>query len=261
MSEPTPTTDTGRGDPWVLLHSFPIDRRMWSAQREALAAAGRRVIALDLPGFGDAPRMGREPPSMDGYADAVLASLDALGVDRVTLVGLSLGGYVALALAARAPHRLGALVLADTRAAPDGPEARAGRVINLGLVGAKGPGALIDKMLPNLLAPDAPASLRETVRGWAAGQPTEGVTDALRAMRDRADATPVLATLRCPTLLVVGARDAITPPSEHAAMAEAIAGSRVEVIEGAGHLSNLDRPAAFSEALLRWSGQRPATMP
>lgn len=241
--------------PWVLLHSFPIDRRMWSAQCEALAARGHTAVALDLPGFGDAPRMTREPPSLDGYVDAVLSSLDALAFERVTLVGLSLGGYVALRLAGRAPGRLGSLVLADTRAAADSPEARAGRVLNQGLVRSRGPAALIEKMLPNLLAPEAPESLRATLRAWAAEQSPEGITDALLAMRDRGDATAALGAIRCPTLLLVGARDAITPPAEHAAMGAAIAGSRVEVIEGAGHLSNLERPDAFNDALLRWSAR------
>ena len=259
MSTLPATTDLGHGDPWVLLHSFPIDRRMWSAQCSALAARGHRAIAADLPGFGDAPRMTREPPTLDGYVDAVLATLDALALDRVTLVGLSLGGYVALRLAARAPDRLRALVLADTRAAPDSPETRAGRVLNLGLVRARGPGALIDKMLPHLLAAEAPAALRATLRGWAVEQSVEGVTDALLAMRDRADATATLATIGCPTLLVVGSRDTITPPAEHTAMAAAIAGARREVIEGAGHLSNLERPAEFTEALLRWAEPRRTT--
>jgi 3-oxoadipate enol-lactonase len=242
-------------DPWVLLHSFPVDRRMWSAQCEALAARGHTAVALDLPGFGAAPRMTREPPSLDGYVDAVLSSLDALAFERVTLVGLSLGGYVALRLAGRAPGRLGSLVLADTRAAADSPEARAGRVLNQGLVRSRGPAALIEKMLPHLLAPEAPESLRATLRAWASEQSPEGITDALLAMRDRGDATAALGAIRCPTLLLVGARDAITPPAEHAAMGAAIAGSRVEVIEGAGHLSNLERPDAFNDALLRWSAR------
>jgi len=258
MTDQPTVTDLGRGDPWVLLHSFPIDRRMWSAQCEALATSGHRAVAIDLPGFGAAPRMTREPPSLDGYVDAVLASLDALGLDRVTVLGLSLGGYVALRLAARAPDRLRALVLADTRAAADSPETRAGRVLNLGLVRSKGPGALIEKMLPHLLAPQAPEALRATVRQWASEQSVEGVTDGLLAMRDRSDATATLGAIACPTLLIAGSLDAITPPAEHAAMAAAIAGSRLEVLEGAGHLSSLERPEAFSEALVRWAAERSA---
>lgn len=258
MSDQPTVTDLGHGDPWVLLHSFPIDRRMWSAQREALAADGHRAVAIDLPGFGAAPRMSREPPSLDGYVDAVRASLDALGLDRVTLVGLSLGGYVALRFAALAPERLRALVLADTRAAADSPETRAGRVLNLGLVRSKGPAALIEKMLPHLLAPDAPEALRATVRAWASEQSVEGITDGLLAMRDRADATETLSAIACPTLLLVGSLDAITPPAEHAAMAGAIPGARLEVLEGAGHLSSLERPEAFSGALVRWAAERPA---
>ncbi|MDB4932327.1 MAG: alpha/beta hydrolase fold protein [Myxococcaceae bacterium] len=256
MSEAPAMTDLGAGDPWVLLHSFPVDRRMWAAQCAALAADGHRALALDLPGFGGAPRMANDPPSLDGYADAVLAALDALGLDRVTLVGLSLGGYVALRVAARAPGRLAGLVLADTRAAADGPEARAGRVLNLGLVRSRGPSALIEKMLPHLLGADAPEAVRAALRGWAGEQSAGGVSDALLAMRDRGDATPVLATIACPTLLLVGSQDTITPPAEHAAMAAAIAGSRVEVVEGAGHLSNLERPEAFNAALRRWSAGR-----
>lgn len=253
MSDTAAMTDLGAGEPWVLLHSFPVDRRMWAAQCAALAADGRRAIALDLPGFGGAPRMTVAPPSLDAYVDAVLATLDALALDRVTLVGLSLGGYVALRLAARAPGRLRGLVLADTRAAADGPEARAGRVLNLALVRSRGTGALIEKMLPHLLHRDAPDAVRDALRGWAADQSAEAVGDALLAMRDRGDATPVLAAIACPTLLLVGSHDTITPPAEHAAMGAAIAGSRVEVIEGAGHLSNLERPEAFNAALLRWA--------
>jgi pimeloyl-ACP methyl ester carboxylesterase len=253
MSEAAAMTDLGAGDPWVLLHSFPVDRRMWAAQCAALAADGHRAVVFDLPGFGGAPRMTASPPSLDAYVDAVLAALDALGLDRVTLVGLSLGGYVALRLAARAPDRLRGLVLADTRAAADSPETRAGRVLNLALVRSRGPAALIEKMLPHLLHRDAPESLRDTLRGWAAEQSAEAVGDALLAMRDRGDATPVLATIACPTLLLCGSYDTITPPAEHATMGAAIAGSRVEVIEGAGHLSNLERPDAFNAALRRWA--------
>ena len=254
MRDAATTTDLGRGDPWVLLHSFPVDRRMWAAQCEALAAAGHRAVALDLPGFGAAPRMTVDPPSLDGYVDAVIDALDALSLDRVTLVGLSLGGYVALRVAARAPERLRGLVLADTRAAADSAETRAGRVRNQGLVRAHGVGALLDKILPHLVAPDAPASLREALRAWAVEQPPAGVIDGLLAMRDRGDATATLPSIRCPTLLLVGSRDTITPPAEHARMGELIPGARVEVIEGSGHLSSLERPADFNAALLRWAG-------
>ncbi len=253
MHSPLALDDVGHGDPWVLLHSFPIDRRMWSAQSVALAAAGHRVIAVDLPGFGASPPLVTDAPSLDGYVDAVLTTLDHLALDRVTVLGLSLGGYVALRLAARAPERLRALVLADTRAAGDSPETRASRVLNLGLVRSKGPAALIEKMLPHLLAPGAPEALRSTLRAWAAEQSAEGVTHALLAMRDRPDASAVLPTLRGPTLLVVGEHDGITPPSEHGTMATAIAGARVEVIAGAGHLSNLERPDEFNRAVIQFA--------
>lgn len=255
MSSPLSLDDDGQGDPWVLLHSFPIDRRMWASQRQALVASGRRVVAVDLPGFGGTLPLATDAPSLDGYVDALLATLDRLGLDRVTALGLSLGGYVALRLAARAPERLRALVLADTRAAGDSPETRASRVLNLGLVRAKGPPALIEKMLPHLLAPGAPDALKDQLRRWASEQSVEGVTGALLAMRDRPDATSVLPGLRCPVLMVVGEHDGITPAAEHHAMAAAAGGARVEVIAGAGHLSNLERPDAFNRSVLAWASE------
>lgn len=255
MSSPLALDDAGQGDPWVLLHSFPIDRRMWASQREALASSGRRVVAVDLPGFGGTLPLTTDAPSLDGYVDALLGTLDHLGLDRVTVLGLSLGGYVALRLAARAPERLRALVLADTRAAGDSPETRASRVLNLGLVRTRGPSALIEKMLPHLLAPGAPEPLKAQLRQWASEQSAEGVTRALLAMRDRQDASGVLPRLRCPTLLVVGAHDGITPPAEHHAMAAAIGDARVAVIEGAGHLSNLERPDEFNRSVLGWAAE------
>jgi pimeloyl-ACP methyl ester carboxylesterase len=129
-------------------------------------------------------------------------------------------------------------------------------VLNQGLVRSRGVGALFDKMLPFLLSADAPAALRSTLRAYAVEQSPEGVLDALLAMRDRGDVSAALPGIACPTLLIVGARDVITPPAEHALMAGAIAGSRLVVIEDAGHLSSLERPEAFNAALLQWAAER-----
>ena len=248
---------SGVGEPWVLLHSFPLDRRMWASQTAALVASGRQVVTVDLPGFGGSESDPSAAPSLDRYAEAVLALLDEVGIAAATVLGLSLGGYVALRIAAIAPHRLRSLVLADTRAAADAPETRAGRVLNLGLVRSRGASALVDKLLPHLVAPGASARVRDNVRAWGAVQSTEALTYALLAMRDRADASEALASLRCPVLFIVGAEDGITPPASHHAMASTVPGARVEVLAGAGHLSNLEAPEAFNAALLRWANGLP----
>ncbi|MFO0603818.1 MAG: alpha/beta fold hydrolase [Polyangiales bacterium] len=239
----------GAGPDVVFLHSFPLDRSMWKGQLVAAGAAGRRAVLVDLPGFGASPLPAGAAPSLDAMAHAVLDTLDAVGAARATLVGLSLGGYVALAVAALAPERVEALVLADTRAASDDPATRAGRMLNLALVRDRGAGALVDKMLPKLLAPDAPEALRAEVRALGAAQSREAVTFALLAMRDRPDRGDVAAALDVPALVLAGSRDEITPPKEMRALAASMRRARFEELEGAGHLSSLERPAAFNAAL------------
>lgn len=239
----------GNGPDVVFLHSFPLDRSMWVGQLVAAGAAGRRAILVDLPGFGASPLPAGAAPTMETMAHAVLDTLDALGVARATFVGLSLGGYVALALAALAPERVDDLVLADTRAAADDPATRAGRMLNLALVRDRGAGPLVDKMLPKLLAPDAPEALRASVRATGAAQSREAITFALLAMRDRPDRGDVAAAIDAPALVVVGARDEITPPAEMRALAASMRRARVAELDGAGHLSSLERPEAFNAAL------------
>lgn len=249
---------SGDGPAVVMLHSFPLDRTMWARQMAEVAALGCRAVALDLPGFGasglDAlpPGFNVESPSLAAYVRATLDVMDALGLARATLLGLSLGGYVALALAKHHPERLDALVLADTRAGGDAPPIKAGRMMNQALVRSRGAGALIDKLLPGLVAPSTETSVRATVREIAARQSPEAIGYALLAMRDREDTSSVLAQLAVPTLVLVGEHDAITPPAEMRAMAEAIPRARFDVIAGAGHLSNLEAPEGFGDALARF---------
>jgi len=246
----TPWDDIGAGSPVVLLHSFPLDRRMWAAQSEAIAAGGFRAIVPDLPGFGAAPLPPHTDPSLDVYVNHTLELCDTLGLDQPVFVGLSLGGYIALRLAVLHPDRVRALVLADTRAGGDAPETRAGRVVNMSLVRSRGSIALIEKLAPHLLSAGAPEAARAQVIAQAGSQSPEGVAFALLAMRDRPDATPALATLPMPTLVLVGNLDTVTAPAEHQAIAAVMPRARYHELADAGHLSNLEQPAAFNAALL-----------
>jgi 3-oxoadipate enol-lactonase len=246
--------DVGRGLPVVLLHAFPLNRGMWEPQIAALFGECR-CIAPDLRGFGDSPKSG--PYTMDRYADDVVALMDALLIDRAVICGLSMGGYVALSLFRRHQSRVRALVLADTRATADNAEGMKKRDELIAVARNEGAGAVADQQIAGLVGKstrEKQPELVERLRNIMAGESVEGIVGALEAMRSRPDSTPILSQIDVPTLVVVGDEDAVTPPKDARAMHEAIRGSRLEVVPGAGHLSNLERPAAFNAALSDFVG-------
>jgi pimeloyl-ACP methyl ester carboxylesterase len=243
--------DAGQGRPVVLLHAFPLSSAMWKPQLEALADEFW-VIAPDLRGFGSTPGF-TGAPSVDQMADDVAVLLDEVEVrEPVALGGLSMGGYVALAFARRHAARLRALILADTKADADDGAAKANRDKLIDFAAHHTSRDVIEQLLPKLLAPETPArrpEVVEAVREIAGLQAPAGVIGALRALRDRPDATPGLAKIAVPTLVLVGRDDALTPPAQSEALAAAIPGAKLTVLDGAGHLSNLERPAAFTDAV------------
>jgi 3-oxoadipate enol-lactonase len=239
--------DEGDGQPVLLIHAFPLNAAMWDRQLQALSPR-HRVIAPDLRGLGATAR-GSGATSLDQHADDLAALLDHLRIDRVTVAGLSMGGYISFALLRRHRARIARLILADSRAGADGDAAKQGREQNARLAEQQGPGAIADQMLPKLLAAAAPAALRDEVRRMIEANDRAGIAAALRAMAARPDSTPLLATIDVPTLVIVGAEDALTPPSEANALYEAIPGCRLVEIPGAGHLANLDAPEEFNAAM------------
>ena len=246
--------DRGRGPAVVLLHAFPLSGEMWRPQIDALADRFR-VLAPDLPGFGRSPPA-RGPVSMASFAELSLGLLDAVGVPEAAVVGLSMGGYVALELQALAPQRVRALVLSDTRAHADTADARKAREAIAAAVEDEGSTQpIVERMLPSLLSSAAPAKLRSEVERLAADASTEGAAAALRAMARRRDFTGELGRIGCPTLVMVGLGDALSPPAEMQGLAEAIPGAALERIAGAGHLANLEQPARFNAALGRFLDQ------
>ncbi len=241
----------GSGPPLLLVHGFPFDHTMWHEQLSALVGHFQ-MIAPDLRGFGDS-----DAPasfySMDLYADDLAHLLDVLGQEKVVLAGLSMGGYIALAFQRRYPERLAGLVLADTQATADTETARAGRYAAIRTVQAEGVEAVVSGLLPKLFAPAnfaAKRILREWVRAMMMRQSPAGVMGALKAMAERPDSTPGLAVVSCPTLVIVGEEDLLTPPAKAAALVAAIPGARLAVIPEAGHLTPLEAPEAFNRLLL-----------
>jgi pimeloyl-ACP methyl ester carboxylesterase len=245
--------DARRQDTLLLIHAFPLHAGMWVTQLDA-PPPGWRVIAPDLPGFGRTDPV-PNATSLDDYAADVIDLLDALHVGEAVIGGLSMGGYVVLALFRLAPQYFRALLLADTRATADTEQGRAGRARLLERLGREGQAGVADEMLPKLLGPstmrDRPevaARVREMILSNAA----LAIATAARAMRDRADSAPLLPSIHMPVLIAVGEEDPLTPVADSREMQRQIAGSRLEIIPAAGHLSNLERPDAFNASLVRF---------
>jgi pimeloyl-ACP methyl ester carboxylesterase len=239
--------DAGSGPPVVLLHAFPLSSAMWLAQREALAG-DYRVITPDLRGFGGSP-LGDDEPSLDAAADDVARLLDAKGLDRVVLGGLSMGGYVTMAFLRRHPDRASAVVLADTKAGADPPAARENRERIAGLVTADPESTvLIDEVLPTLSGPttarDRPMVVGR-LKAFVQAAPPAAVAWAQRAMAARPDSFETLGAVTVPALVVVGEEDGLAPVAEAEAMTAAMPDARLEVLAGAGHLSAVEVPDDF----------------
>jgi pimeloyl-ACP methyl ester carboxylesterase len=235
--------EAGAGWPVVLLHAFPLDASMWQPQLEAVPE-GWRFIAPHLRRFED---------GLDGCAADVFDLLNCLELEEAVIGGLSMGGYLAFAMYRQAPSRFSGLLLADTRAQADTPDGRAGREKMRALLARDGPPAVADQMLPKLLSPlgraeGSPLAVR--VREMIERNDPAALDAAILAMMNRADATPLLPQISCPTLVLAGELDEVTPVADAEPMQRAIQRSRLTVIRDAGHLSNLEQPVPFSRALV-----------
>lgn len=230
----------------LLIHAFPLDARMWDPQRAAFGD-GVPVVAPHLPGFGGTPGAG-DVMSMASAAERCLDALDAAEVDRAVVCGLSMGGYVAFELWRRARERFAGLILANTRAGADTEEGAAGRRVLAERLLAEGNGFLVESP-PPLLSEHATDELRRRVRELIAAQPASSIAAAALGMAERPDSTPDLATIDVPTLVVTSDGDSLIPPAATSPMADQIPGAVLAVIDGAGHLSNLEAAGAFDELL------------
>lgn len=240
----------GSGDTIVMLHAFPLNRRMWAPQVEALSAT-RRVVTPDYPGFGRSPRPCAQP-DVRHYAEGVGELLDTLQLERIVLCGLSMGGYVAFACMRLFPERVSALVLANTRPDPDSEEVKESRRALARRVAEEGVGILPKVQMERLLAPatlENDKDVVEYVRDIILEASPDGVVAALGAMRDRPNSTDLLGEIEVPTLVIGGAEDKLSTPEIMGAMAEKIPASTHVTLEGAGHLSNLENPDGFNATL------------
>jgi 3-oxoadipate enol-lactonase len=254
--QPVNVVDRGEAEPVVFLHAFPLQAAMWDYQIDALDGS-RRSIAIDLPGFGQSP-----PPadpgdaSMQAWADLVAGALDQLGVTSATIVGASMGGYLAMALLRHHPELVDELVLVGSRARSDDPsvaQRRSGQQDRL-REGTE-PEVLAKEVVEGLLSSGSMSrsDLVEYVHALAAGADVDGWIAALEAMKDRPDSMLLLRQAEVRALIVVGELDRVTPIAEAMSLRSLLKGELV-VVPNVGHLPNVEDPLAFNDALLSFLG-------
>jgi len=240
----------GDGPSILFIHGYPLDRSIWRHQIGALV--GWRRIAPDLRGFGDsdAPDLGY---SMSTYAADLAALLDAIGVERVVLCGLSMGGYIAFEFLRAYRHRVQGLALISTRAQADSAEGRRARDSSAATARERGAAAIADMMMPRMLAADASlvgSEPADGVRAIMAAAPVSGIVGALTAMRDRADSTSLLPTLTdLPTLVLAGESDQLIPLPDVTRMSDAIPAAVLRVVPKAGHLPPVEQPLITTQII------------
>jgi pimeloyl-ACP methyl ester carboxylesterase len=235
------------GEAILFLHAFPLHSAMWAPQLAALK--GRfRAIAPDNRGMG---KSGQAPlaTTMDIIADDAAALLRHLGIGKAIVVGLSMGGYAAFELWRREPGLFRALCLADTKAGADTEEAKANREKFARTAEEKGLSWVADDFVPRLLRPRPDPAVEKEVRDIVATNTVAGVAAAQRGMAKRVDSTATLATITVPTLCIGGTEDQFFPAATVQQLAGGIAGARFLAIPAAGHLPNLEAPAAFNAAI------------
>ena len=246
----------GEGAPLVLLHAFPLHHRMWEPQ---IAVLGHRyqIIAVDYAGFG---RSHWEPldsvvPAIEQVAHGIIDILDQLDLDDVALAGCSMGTYVALAMYRLAPQRFNRIALCNARASADDDATRAARTRNAAIARSDGVEAIAEMMLPRLLSTHVGPGIRRYVHTLATEAPAETLANALEMIRDRPDARSQLPQMTIPTLVVGATDDPIMPVHESIALAKELPHCQTVILQDCGHLSNIEQPKAFNDAIIAWMQQ------
>ena len=235
-----------------LNHAFPLGAAMWEGQVKALPE-GWRLTAPDVRGFGGSTiEEPDENPRIDDYARDALDLMRELGIASAVVGGMSMGGYVTMAILRRQPSIARAVILADTRMTPDTPEGRANRRSMLALVDREGPSGVSRDMLPRLLGKTTliqRPTVEPLVRRLIKQQPPAAIRGAIQRMMERPDSQTVLEQLAVPTLILVGDEDVLTPVDDSRRLQAVIPESELVILPETGHLANLERPDLFNDAL------------
>lgn len=237
--------------PVLLVHGFPFSHEMWTPQLEIVGKT-YRAIAYDVRGHG-LSYVGDGQYTIEGHVDDLIALLDHLGIAKAVIVGLSMGGYIALRALERNAGRFRAAVLCDTRSEADTNEARLKRAAGVAGVKKDGSRKFAEGFVQAIFAPQtitAKPDVVETIRTIISHTPPLSIAGTLLALAGRTDTTASLASLSIPTMILVGEHDAITPPSSARMLHQNIRGSEMHVVPHAAHMSNMENPEFFNEKLL-----------
>lgn len=236
------------GIPLLLLHGVGSDKSVWQPQLDAFGEE-RRTVALDYPGYGESDA--REGASRDDFAAACWAALDALGIEKAHVCGLSLGGVVAIAMHAAAPERCASLILADSFAChPEGQAIHDRSIAASRELGMRG---LAEARVGSLVAPGTNADLQQALIATMAGIDPAAYAQGAEAVW-LADQRTRVRDIACPVLVLCGSEDKITPPSLSEDLKDRIPHAALVEISGAGHLSNIEQPAIFNRVLAGFLG-------
>lgn len=244
----------GRGTPLLFIHGYPLSAKIWDPQMNALSDHAS-LISIDLRGHGESyPYEG--PYSMDLLANDCKALLDELNIrEQAVVCGLSMGGYVAMAMYRNFPELIKGMIFTSTRPAPDSPEGKANRDLAIQNARQHGAISIADSMLPKLFSPltlSNNPTLLNKVHTMMVKTSVQGMIGVLQGMRDRPDSTPLLPKISCPVLIIHGTDDQIIPMKEAELMAQHIPKSQFVKINRAGHLVNLEQPKIYNQAVLNF---------
>lgn len=236
----------------TFVHGFPFSLEMWKVQAGVAAAAGYRTLAYDVRGHGSSD-VGDGQYTLESHVGDLFALLDHLKIPKTAIVGLSMGGYIALRALEREPGRFTASVLCDTKSEGDTDEAKIRRAVSAMGVKKSGSTSYAAEYVKSMFTKESftsnPAAV-ELIRGIIARTPPLSIAGTLIALAARTDTTASLASVRMPVLIVVGERDTVTPPSNAESLHAKIPGSVLHVVPGAAHMSNLENAESFNAALL-----------
>ncbi len=239
-----------KGTPIIFIHGFPFDKSMWEYQMEFFKDS-RRVIAYDMRGYGKSTS-NDEDTSIHLLADDLVKLMDILQIPEAIVCGLSMGGYILLDAVKRYPKRFKAIVLSDTQCIADSPEGREKRFKTIEMIEAEGTTNFAEGFVKNIFCSESLANKKEEVekiKRIILSSSAASITSTLKALAHRSERCSNLAGISCPTLILCGKEDKVTPPAQSEMMHANIASSTLAIINEAGHLSNLEQPEIFNEHL------------
>lgn len=239
--------------PVIFLHGFPFDKSMWKGQLDSLKSANR-VIALNIRGFGKSIDENTHL-SIEQFASDLVAFMDKLNIEKATVCGLSMGGFIALNAINRFPERFNSLILCDTQCIADTEEVKAKRLQTIEQINLEGATAFNEKFAKSVFHPTTIADnkeLVESLRSIVFANSKAIITAGLTALAERAETCSILTTIHVPTLIICGREDEVTPLTQSEFMHQHIEGAILKIIDNAGHVSNLEHPEEFNKYMLEF---------